>query len=159
MPHITYAEIPQVQRYVNNATEKGKARLKYFIWNVYDATLYTPFGAAQENGPFALRLDYLIDLKGKDIASRSIQEMRGQGFDDEATLAKWEGQMKNIFPDILSGQNIIGIRDSQGHTIFYQDETKIGEINDPNFTKAFFDIWLSPQTSQPVMRQQLLGLK
>jgi len=158
-PSVSHADIPQVQRYVANATEKGTARLKYLMWNVYDATLYTPQGQYKEDGPFALKLDYLINLKGDDIAVRSIKEIRAQGFDDETKLLKWEENMKNIFPDIESGESIIGIRDDNKNTVFYKNDTKIGQINDPDFTKVFFDIWLSPQTSQPSMRQQLLGLK
>ncbi len=158
MPAISYAEIPPVDRYVNNAVEKGTARLKYLIWNVYDATLYMADSQDETNQSFALKLDYLIDLKGADIATRSIKEMREQGFDDEAQLLKWEEEMKNIFPDVKSGESITGIRDNNGHTIFYKNNSKIGQVSDPAFTKAFFDIWLSPQTSQPAMREQLLGL-
>lgn len=161
-PVASYADIPQVQHYIGEASKKGAGRLKYLVWDVYDATLYSSYSSNESfniNKPFALKLDYLIALKGNDIAERSIKEMRGQGFEDEEKLERWQAQMKNIFPDVESGESIIGIRDIKGNSIFYKNTTKIGQVNDPEFTKVFFDIWLGQDTSHPYLRQQLLGLK
>ena len=158
LPSLSYAEIPQVERYVSNPTIQGTARLKYLMWNVYDATLYTSNDLHKNEGPYALKLDYLLDLKGAAIAERSIKEMRQQGFNDQAKLVAWESALKNIFPDIKKGNSIIGIRDDNNYTIFYKNNLKIGQINDPEFTKCFFDIWLGKETSQPQLRTQLLGL-
>lgn len=159
IPILAHADIQPVERYIQQPSIKGKSRLSYMIWEVYDATLLTPNGRNYDpNGPLALKLDYLIDLKGSKIAERSADEIRKQGFKDEEKLIQWEKAMKNIFPDVLKGNNITGIRDNQGKTIFYKDGVKIGEIADQEFSKYFFDIWLSQKTSQPQLRQQLLGL-
>jgi len=159
IPVYGHAEIPPVQKYVKNAEKSDTARLKYMIWNVYDATLFTSNGAFKADKPFALQLEYLVDLKGAKIAERSIVEMRKQGFNDEEKLSIWEKQLKEIFPDVDKGSSITGIRDAKGNTIFYKNNSEIGQIKNPEFTQSFFDIWLSPKTSEPEMRQQLLGLK
>ena len=153
-----HAEFPQVQRYVEGAIKKGEARLKYLLWDVYDATLYTSNDQYKETEPFALKLDYLISLNGKDISERSIEEIQKQGFKDQEKLTEWKNLLDSIFPDVDEGVSITGIRDSKGHTIFYKDDQKIGQIDDPEFTRYFFDIWLGDKTSEPELRQQLLGL-
>ncbi len=150
---------PAITKYVKNAQQSEKARLKYMMWDVYDATLLTSNGNYQHDEPFALTLDYLIDLKGKKIAERSIVEMRKQGISDAAKLEEWENILKDIFPNVEKGNSITGIRDKNGYTIFFKNNTKIGQIEDPKFTKHFFDIWLGSKTSEPEMRQQLLGLR
>jgi hypothetical protein len=35
----------------------------------------------------------------------------------------------------------------------------MGSIADPTFAKDFFGIWLSPNTSDPTLREKLLRLK
>ncbi len=44
-----------------------------------------------------------------------------------------------------------------GKAIFYLNNKFIGKINDTQLAQYFFDIWLSPKTSDPKMRQALLG--
>ncbi|MFK8068441.1 MAG: chalcone isomerase family protein [Gammaproteobacteria bacterium] len=143
--------VPEVQKV-------GEGRLKYLFWNVYDATLYTPKGIWQDEKPFALKLSYLLELEGEKIADRSIEEIRNQGFKNELILATWHNQMRKIFPDVDKGISITGIYTTQGESIFYRQNEEIGRIRDPEFGKAFFNIWLSEKTSEPELRKQLLGL-
>jgi hypothetical protein len=40
---------------------------------------------------------------------------------------------------------------------FFRNGTPIGDIDDREFARAFFAIWLDPRTSEPELRKQLLG--
>ena len=146
-----------MQEYVPGAEVTGTARLSWLLWEVYDATLYAPGGAFSRDKPFALRLKYLLEIEGSDIAKRSCKEMRNQGYDNEVKLAAWFTQMKNIFPDVTPGTELTGFYQPGGPTIFYKDGQEIGTIRDPEFGKHFFDIWLSEDTTEPAMRRKLMG--
>ena len=135
----------------------GKARMKVLFWNVYDAQLYAPGGRWSGDGSYALSLTYLRDLYGEKIAERSIQEMRKQGFSDESTLERWFELLASIIPDVSDQNTIVGVADAQANTRFYLDGELIGEIREPDFTRAFFSIWLGERTSEPELRDQLLG--
>lgn len=146
------------QKYIPDAKEVGKARLTYMMWDVYDASLYAPKGQWRNDKPYALQLRYLRSLKGDAIAKRSVEEMRKQGFNDEMKLAAWYSQMRDIFPDVKKGTEIVGISTANKATQFYKNGSLIGEIQDADFGKKFFGIWLNEKTSEPKMRRQLLGL-
>ncbi|MBD1581941.1 chalcone isomerase family protein [Pseudoalteromonas sp. S16_S37] len=133
--------------------------LTYLFWDVYQATLYAPQGRFSANEPFILKLHYLRDLKGKDIAQRSVEEIKNQGFDDKLKLTKWQSQMQSIFPDVSNGTQLYGKRTIEGTSRFYQGDKLIGEIDDPQFTQHFFAIWLGENTSEPDMRKALLNIK
>ncbi len=143
---------------VPNAQKVGEARLTYMLWNVYDASLYAPKGKWNAQKTYALSLDYLRKLNGKAIAERSVEEMRKQGYKNEIKLAAWFSQMKNIFPNVKNKTNITGVYYPNSKTIFYKNGKKIGEVNDDEFGKRFFGIWLNKETSEPALRKQLLGL-
>lgn len=149
--------LEHIQGFVPNAQKVGEGRLTYIVWDVYDATLYAPEGAWSDNKPFALQLSYLRSFKGKKIADRSAEEIRGQGFTDEVKIATWHAQMSKIFPDVNEGVSLTGVYTYTGETIFYRDNTKIGRIKDPKFSKAFFGIWLNEKTTAPNLRRKLLG--
>jgi Chalcone isomerase-like len=159
IPHSGMANTEVLTPYFSAAKPIGDGRLSYMFWDIYDATLYAPQGKWSENKPFALKLTYLIDVKGKKIATLSIEEIKKQGFQDSQKLTRWEKEMTTIFPDMGAGTSIIGIRTKAGNTVFYKDNRHIGSITDPVFTQKFFDIWLSPKTSKPALRQNLLGRK
>jgi hypothetical protein len=158
IPLPLVAETPAyVQKVIPDAQPVGSGQLSYLVWDVYDATLYAPDGVWTDIPPYALKLDYLMDLEGDDIAERSITEMRGQGFNDETKLIAWESEMKSIFPNVSKGTSLTGIYDENGITTFYQNGNLIGRIEDSEFGKRFFDIWLHPKTSEPSLRAQLIG--
>ena len=146
-----------IRQYVPRAQKVGQGRLTYLLWDVYDATLYAPGGAWQKDQPFALQLSYLRDITGKKIADRSVEEMRNQALADEVQLATWHAQMSNIFPDVGEGISLTGVYTKDGVTVFYRDNNEIGRIEDPEFSRAFFGIWLNEATSAPDLRRKLLG--
>lgn len=151
-------EVPSyVQKYVPSAKMVGKGRLTFMTFDVYDAALYAPQGRLSERQPFALSLTYLRPIQKRDIADRSIEELRRQGLDDEIGLASWHEKLLAIFPNVKPQTTITGIALPDGTTVFYQDGKSIGRVNDPAFTQHFFNIWLGPQSSEPSLRRQLLG--
>lgn len=146
-----------VRPYVPNMDVVGEGRLSYLFWDVYDATLRAPGGELKEGQPFALSLSYLRDIDGEDIADRSAKEIRNIGFDDEVKIATWYEQMRAIFPDVSEGDTLTGIFTKNGKSVFYFNGQKVGKIDDREFSKAFFDIWLSRETSAPSLRAKLLS--
>jgi hypothetical protein len=135
----------------------GEARMQVLFWDIYDARLLAPEGRLEAGEPFALSLTYLRDLEGEKIAARSIEEMRKQGLDDEAALARWYRSLVEIIPDVGESDEIVGFAAADGSTRFYLDGQLIGEVWEPEFTRAFFDIWLGEKSSEPRLRDQLLG--
>jgi hypothetical protein len=148
-----------VEKYVPAADQVGQAKLKVFVWHIYDATLLATQGQFSPEAPFALKLDYARKLYGDKIVETTLSEIRDQGFGDETIIEQWQSQLLTIIPDVDKDDAIIGIRDAQSTTHFYLNESKIGSIEDPLFTYHFFNIWLGNQSSQPEMRDQLLGLR
>lgn len=146
-----------VAQHVPNAREVGRAHMQVMLWDVYDAALFAPDGIWKAESPFALRLDYLRTLRGPRIVARSIDEMRKQGFSDEIKLNLWQQKMMQIIPDVHKGDTITGIRDHNGYSQFFMNDRPIGVIEDPDFTRQFFGIWLDRKTSEPDMRHKLLG--
>lgn len=137
----------------------GTSTLKYSFWKIYDATLYAPEGKWNKNKPFALQLIYYRNLKGTLIAERTIKEIRKLGFNNEPVLKDWYEKMQVIFPDVKKGSELTAVYTPNQPTQFYQGSNKIGQIDDVKFGECFFSIWLSEKTSEPKMRQQLLGLQ
>lgn len=146
-----------IQKHIPQAEKVGEGRLSYLVWDVYDAALYAPQGQWNNGRPYALKLSYLMDLKGDKIADRSAEEMRKQKLANEVELATWHTQMTKIFPNVSAGTTITGVYTQNGNTVFYKNGSEIGRIQDQAFSKAFFGIWLNKQTSSPDLRQKLLG--
>jgi hypothetical protein len=150
LPDYVRAALPDAQKV-------GKGRLKLMFWQLYDATLYAPNGQWREDAPFALTLSYLRPFTGKDIANATIDEFVRMDIHDPALLNPWKNQLYTLFPDVKKGDTITGLRLPDGRTAFYHNGTRTGVMDDPAFTKPFFDIWLGKQTRSLYLRNQLLG--
>lgn len=138
----------------------GQARLRFFGLSVYDATLWAEpdFEAAQfERHRFVLELHYLRTLYGKAISERSLKEMRGVGSVSEAQATRWLEAMTRLFPDVKDGDHIAGLHLPGEGARFSLNNQPLGDVPDRDFARLFFGIWLSPATSEPQMRVQLLA--
>ncbi len=136
----------------------GQARLTVLFFKIYDATLYAPKGQYRADQPFVLTLRYLREFEGEKIAQRTVDEMRKQGFSNEAKLVLWLRAMNALFPDVGPGVELSAVRLASGATDFYRGDQRIGQVADPEFGRQFFAIWLGEKTSEPAMRRQLLKL-
>ncbi len=140
----------------------GQAQLRFFGLHIYDARLWVgaaPLTADWAATPFALELQYARSLNGEEIAERSLKEMRRQG-DISATVAeRWLGNMKQLFPNVKPGDRITGVNVPGSGVRFFINGQFRGDPRDVDFARTFFGIWLSPRTSEPAMREQLLGKK
>ena len=145
-------------KYVPNAEQVRSGRLSVVFWEVYDATLYAPKGKWNAHKPYALSIHYFREIEGADIAKRSAEEIRKQGFSDDAKLAKWQKEMRGILPDVKNGSELTAVSTLQKSTDFYSDGKHIGSIKGAEFGTYFFNIWLSEKISEPELRRKLLGL-
>ncbi len=157
LPNLAMARSNDIAE-LDGMSTVGTARMQVLFWKVYDATLLAPRGEYQSNEPFALSLTYLRKLDGEKIAARSIEEMRKQGFGDEDRLNRWYELLADIIPDVSESDEIVGLAADDGSTRFFLHGEPIGSVTEPEFTVAFFAIWLGDQTSEPALRDQLLGV-
>ncbi|WAC48142.1 chalcone isomerase family protein [Asticcacaulis sp. SL142] len=149
------AETPDILKHVPSAQKVGAGRFSHLGFDIFDATLYAPQSRYNASGPFALKLEYLRNIKGKSITDNSVKEIQKQGVSADK-LNRWREQMAAIFPDVSKGASITGIRDASGHALFYSGGRLLGTIRDAEFSRAFFNIWLGPKAPQ-TLRDKLLG--
>jgi hypothetical protein len=138
----------------------GSGRLRFLGLRIYDARLWAPGAlsvADWAEQPLALELIYARALDGPQIAERSLDEMRRQGDIAGLVAERWLATMKATFPDVRDGDRLTGIYRPGQTTRFFQNASLRGEWRDAALARQFFGIWLSPQTSQPTLREALLG--
>lgn len=152
---------PEVATMLAGARLRGQGRLRWFGLHVYDARLWSAAPAEHdvEQQPFALELEYARRLEGRGIAERSLDEMARIGRFDPDRGQQWLATMNQLFPDVAPGDRLTGVQRERGQAQFFHNGTLRGMVADDDFTRLFFGIWLSPRTSAPALREQLLGMR
>ena len=143
-----------------NAVLGGNSRLTYLGFKVYDASLWvTPaFSVAEfDRHGFALELSYLRAFTGASIAQRSEVEMRRQGGVSEVKLAQWKQKMLDVFPNVRKGDRLVGLHRPGVGAVFLLNGQPLATIDDADFSRHFFGIWLSAQTSDLQLRRALVS--
>jgi len=135
----------------------GEARMEYLFWVVYDATLYTRSGSYKQGAhPVKFTLTYLRDFAAKDIVKATKEQWQHLG--KSGLSAKYANKLLALWPDIKKGESLSLQTSPSGQATFYHNDKKLGEISDSQFANQFLAIWLSPNTSEPALRKQLLGI-
>ncbi|EKE86907.1 chalcone isomerase family protein [Idiomarina xiamenensis] len=135
----------------------GETRLSVWLWDVYDATLYTAEGNYPDGGRRALQLVYLRDIKAADLIETTEEEWQKQGIAIDQQAQQWLKQLTSIWPDVNEGDCLVLVEGEQGEAIFYNAEKRLGEIDSQRFTDDFLAIWLSEKSRFKEERQQLIG--
>lgn len=139
---------------------QGRSRFRYFGFHVYDAQLWVSpvFEAARPFvHTFGLCLIYARSLKARDIAERSIEEMRRQATISDKEAQRWTEAMTAAFADVRSGDRLTGLHTPGSGASFFFNGRATQTIADARFAGLFFGIWLSAATSAPGLRRELLG--
>lgn len=140
---------------------RGQGQLRWFGLAIYEARLWVgPGGVDPANfhaAAFALDLQYARSLSGGRIAETSEREIARLGFGSPAQRAAWLETMRRIFPDVNPGDRIVGVHRPGAGVTFFRNDQRIGAIDDADFGRAFFAIWLDQRTVAPELRSALLA--
>lgn len=139
----------------------GAGTFRWFGLRIYEARLWvdpTRFDIERPTvGPLALELRYARSLSGQRIAETSTAQIKALDGATDDQLARWDEQMKAIFPDVKEDDRLVGLLGADGKTRFVLNGNPIGGIDEPAFGQAFFAVWLDERTSAPDLRAALLA--
>lgn len=145
---------------LNSLTVVGKGELSWLGFSIYHASLLTPDGKFQnlnQTSPIALAITYQRDIDASDLAEKTVEEWERLGIfkGDERLL--WGKRLANIWPDVKPQDNITTLVTPDNKTRFYHNDRLLVVLDEPGFGKALLSIWLDPETSEPELREQLIG--
>jgi hypothetical protein len=135
----------------------GSAQFSVLFWDIYNSHLFTKSGRYEENSDqdVIFKIEYLKDITAKELIKRTVeqwQHLKYKKSDYEAFIPR----LKSLWPNISAGDSLTLYRNNQS-TEFYFNNMNIGVIDNEEFYKLFLAIWLSPDTSEPELRQSLIG--
>jgi hypothetical protein len=133
----------------------GKVTLSILWFDVYQAQLFSESGAYLEGEPIKLTITYLRDFKADELIDETRKQWKEKVGKDN--INKWLSQLRHIWPDIKENDVLTLYIDDNEAAHFEQGERYLGAIDEPQFGRAFSDIWLSPTSSYPKLAAVLRG--
>lgn len=152
-----HAAPKEVAGTIKQETAYGEGKLQRLLFVAYKASLWTDAKSWSYNAPFALSITYNMGFTKDDLVDRTISEMAGQS-ESPTPAENYRAVLNKAFTDVKDGERFTALFTAKKSVRFYHNGTFMSEIADPSFAKRFFDIWLSPKTSEPSLRRGLLGL-
>lgn len=137
----------------------GEARYQAYYTDLYDLELLAEKGIYSSGKPFAFRFTYLQRQSKEKIVDRILDEMAGQGIEDEALLESWRNLMLTITPDMKKRDELLVIKKDQDTLSFIHDGHFRGDIKDTDLVEAYLKIWLGEDVSEPEKQKELLNIR
>ncbi len=144
--HITELHLP-------NFSHSGHGTFTKFGFEIYQAHFYVDEVKAVKK--YAIILNYSRKIEKEALLKATIEQLERLGYSSKKT-DEWKNQLEKIYPNINKGDHLTAIFNPANGTTFVYGDKIIGNINNPEFSEAFFGIWLSPKTSAPELRSKLL---
>ena len=141
---------------INHLRKVGEGEMQYLFWTLYSAEFYR----SQETGSSssqALKITYFKSISQQALIEATQDQWQHLGY-SVSDIRQWSQPLQAIWPNVEPGDELTFISDDTGYGQFYFEDQAIGTVQDPTFSQAFLDIWLSERTTEPELRQQLLGL-
>jgi len=145
-----------------NPKKMGEATMRWFGLKLYECQLWSEKAPAQFNfktDKHYLELVYARNFDGDKIAEKSRQEIESQGTAKNAPLDQWQKKLTEVIPNVSKGTRLAALYVPNKSMTLFKDGQAVGEVTDPELAAAFMGIWLDPKTSEPGLREKLIGLK
>lgn len=147
---------PELQGRFRSSQSCGEASLRVFVFYAYDAALWFDTPAMDYSGPVGLALTYRMDFSREELIDSTVKEIRRQDTNlSAAREEKLRAQLASIYVDVHADDRFTALYQTGKGVTLYFNGTKRGHLP-AEFSRAFMDIWLSPNSSEPQMRAQLL---
>ncbi|WP_235188600.1 chalcone isomerase family protein [Catenovulum agarivorans] len=144
--------------------KQGEGTMSVLFWDLYSAEYYLPSKTDSAVAlPQVLKITYLRDIEKDDLVKATLEQWQHIEL-NHANQTNWLQKLTQIWPDISKKDTLLLRIEQDGSSHFYHQSAndrqlkKIGSITDTEFGTSFLAIWLSPKTSRPDLRAQLLGL-
>ncbi|PKF63346.1 hypothetical protein CW745_00375 [Psychromonas sp. psych-6C06] len=135
----------------------GQGEMSWLFIDLYQASLYSPSGKYNEKQyPQALHIVYQKNIDKQHLISATEKEWQKLGLNPQQA-PYWLDALGQLWPDIKKGDELLFMVEEDGSGYFYHNQKLLGAINSEQFSHAFLSIWLSQNTSEPQLRQQLIG--
>lgn len=141
--------------YTQAFAEVTQSVYKWFGLKVYEITLDSSDRTQPYQKKFVLTLNYKMNFSKEDIIEQSIKEVSPNL--SVSDIEEFKRSLNGQFVDVKNGDSLSAhFIPNVGAEIYHNNTTKVGEIKDPINAKRFLDIWLGPNTSEPMLRDELL---
>lgn len=146
--------LPSAAVQVPNLPLVGSGTFRWYGLRLYDVEYRE---AADACRPRILRITYARRISADRLVKATREQWQEIGLNDAPNLRGWLRQASAIWPDVEPGDFLLLLIAQDGASHFFGTEGYLGTIQDPDFGAAFIAIWLSPDTTEPELRAQLLG--
>jgi len=137
----------------------GQGALKVLFFEVYDIRLLADSKPFSWKNKFQLEFEYKREVKKETVIESSIKEMHRQSSVLDKDINKWQEYLEISIKSVQEGSQATVTWNPSGQITFHYQNSNPTTIEDENFARAFLNIWLGDETSQPKLRSQLLSQK
>ena len=151
---------PEVADVIKSEKPYGEGHVNFLFIKAYIAQLWTDAPTWSMDAPFAMEITYGMDFDTDDLVERTIKELKNvdPGLSD-TDVAKLTPELDRVYTPVKSGDRLVALYVPGKPIEFSHNGTPTGSIAGEEFAKNFFGIWLSPNTSAPSLRRDLLRLR
>ncbi|TEW55265.1 hypothetical protein E2R68_05785 [Psychromonas sp. RZ22] len=142
-----------------NFKNVGSTTYSIFIWDLYNSKLLTTSGAypmQSEDAKLLYEIEYLKDVSSKDLVNHTVKQWQHLDI-NRSEYEHYLPRLASIWPNIKAGDRLTLVM-NKSSSAFYYNSDMVGVIDKPEFGPLFLDIWLSENTSEPKLREELLGI-
>jgi hypothetical protein len=134
----------------------GEADLSILWFDVYNAELLSADGRyLGSKTPLILKLNYRRNISQRDLLDETQKQI--EKFARTAQTDRWLAKLSQIWPSIKKGDQLAFWVDQKNIGHFFYNTNWIGSLEDPAFSSAFIQIWLSDNSSYPDLAKKLRG--
>lgn len=134
----------------------GEASLRVALFRIYDARLSSPSGMLEpDREPLLLTLKYNRSISREKLVEETRDQLMGKI--GTTNLSKVSAYLEKIWPDVNKGDVISFLLTPNGNGTFYFNGEPLGAVPDPEFNRAFINIWLGQNSSYPKLASKLRG--
>jgi hypothetical protein len=135
----------------------GEGTLTVLFFKVYDVRLLADSKPFSWENKFQLEFEYRRTIKKENVIESTIKELHLQPTISEKDIDAWRTHLSQSIEPVQEGTRAEVAWNPKGQITFHYEGSQPTVVLDEKFARAFLNIWLGESSSQPKLRDQLLG--
>jgi hypothetical protein len=159
MGGVAHAKPAELQGVVQAREPYGRSSLTWLFLKAYDVTLWTDAPTWSMDTTFALSIQYNMSFSSEELVERTLSEMKKVAPTlTDRQLEQFAKPLGQLMPAVKSGDRLSAVHVPGRPVQFFLNGRGTGQMEADGFAAPIFGIWLSPRSSEPSIREDLLRL-
>jgi hypothetical protein len=156
-PQVFKENSPVIKKYFGNQQPMGQGSVTKLLFTIYQLALWAENNKYDYTNRLAFHAWQEVEVTQQKLKEETLKKIYAYYHVSSEKLAKYESYLSKVYPAKIKPNETWTVVYNPNQSIdFYFNDNLYGRVEDMEFAKQYFEIWMNPNGDFQDLREKLL---